>query len=254
MKIVFLAGKGDSTTFMYNALKSDFNIAKLLIEESVPSKQIIKRRIKRLGLFKVINQLLFQGFISKGLKLISKKRISDLKKIYKLSSEEIPEDKIVNIPSVNDDVCLEALKKLNPDVVIVNGTRIISKRILQSIDGIFINTHVGITPQYRGVHGGYWALVKGDKENCGVTIHLVDPGIDTGSILKQATVFPGKKDNFVTYPYHQYGIAAKMMEEVLLNIEKKELNPFKKVNAESNLYYHPTFTGYLYHYFFKGVK
>jgi methionyl-tRNA formyltransferase len=254
MKIVFLAGKGESTTFMYNALKSDFTIEKVLIEERVTSKQLIIRRIKKLGLLRVINQLLFQISISKVLKLLSKKRISVLKKLYKLSSEKIPVDKIVSIPSVNDEKCIKTLQDLNPDVIIVNGTRIISKKILQSIDGIFINTHVGITPQYRGVHGGYWALVKGDKENCGVTIHLVDPGIDTGSILKQATVFPSKKDNFVTYPYHQYGIATKMMKEVLHKIEKNELQPFKKENVESNLYYHPTLTRYLKNLLFKGIK
>jgi len=254
MKIVFLAGKGESTTFMYNALKSDFTISKLLIEESVTSKQLINRRIKRLGLPKVINQLLFQILISKILKLLSKKRISVLKKKYKLSSEKIPENKIVNILSVNDELCLETLKAINPDVVIVNGTRIISKKVLQTIDGIFINTHVGITPQYRGVHGAYWALVKGDRENCGVTIHLVDPGIDTGSILKQEIVFPGKEDNFVTYPFHQYGTAVKMMEEVLRNIEQKEIQSFKKVSVESNLYYHPTFTGYLKNLIFRGIK
>ncbi len=254
MKIVFLAGKGESTTFMYNALKSDFMISSLLIEEKVPPKQILKRRIKKLGLIRVINQVLFQFFISKGLNIISKNRVSYLKEKYKLSSEKIPSTKIINVPSVNDNVCLQTLKKINPDVVIVNGTRIINKKILQSINGIFINTHVGITPQYRGVHGGYWALVKGDEENCGVTIHLVDPGIDTGSILKQSRVFPDKKDNFVTYPYHQYGIATKMMKEVLLNIQKKKLSPFKKDNVESNLYYHPTFTGYIKNLILKGVK
>ena len=40
--------------------------------------------------------------------------------------------------------------------------------------------HAGITPQYRGVHGGYWAVVNNDPEHCGVTIHFVDKGIDTG--------------------------------------------------------------------------
>ena len=35
--------------------------------------------------------------------------------------------------------------------------------MLQSVEAIFVNTHVGITPKYRGVHGGYWSLVKNDK-------------------------------------------------------------------------------------------
>lgn len=254
MKIVLLAGKGESTSFIYNGLEPYFSIEKVLIEDLVPAKQLVKRRIKRLGFFKVINQLLFQLSISKALKILSKNRILSLKKLYKLSSEEIPSSKIEFISSVNDISCMETLVNLQPDVVIVNGTRIISKKILQCIDAVFINSHVGITPQYRGVHGAYWALVNNDKTNCGVTIHLVDSGIDTGSILKQAVILPAKNDNFITYPFHQYGIAVNMMKEVLKNINDNQLQPNKKENVESNLYYHPTFTGYLYNFFFKGIK
>jgi folate-dependent phosphoribosylglycinamide formyltransferase PurN len=66
------------------------------------------------------------------------------------------------------------LKAINPDLVIVNGTRIISKKVLSSINSKFVNIHVGITPKYRGVHGTYWALVNNDVENSGVTVHFVD--------------------------------------------------------------------------------
>lgn len=254
MKIVLLAGKGESTTFMYNGLHPFYSIERVLIEDRVPAKQLVKRRIKKLGFFKVMNQLLFQITISKALRVLSKKRIKSLKSLYKLSSNEIPTNKLNFIPSVNDRSCMELLQSIQPDVVIVNGTRIISKKILQCIDAVFINSHVGITPQYRGVHGGYWALANNDKENCGVTIHLVDPGIDTGSILQQAIIFPENKDNFITYPYHQYGLAINMMREVLKKINENQLKPYQKANVKSYLYYHPTFTGYLYYFFFKGIK
>jgi len=71
----------------------------------------------------------------------------------------------------------------HPDVVVVNGTRIIAEKVLHSVPATFLNTHSGITPLYRGAHGGYWALVKKDRANCGVTIHVVDAGIDTGGIV-----------------------------------------------------------------------
>ena len=60
----------------------------------------------------------------------------------------------------------------------VNGTRIISSRVLDSIGCPIINTHAGITPRYRGVHGGYWALAEGHPEEVGTTVHLVDKGIE----------------------------------------------------------------------------
>jgi hypothetical protein len=40
----------------------------------------------------------------------------------------------------------------------------------------------------------------------------------------------------------------------LNDIKNNNFKTFKKENAESNLYYHPTFSGYFYNRLFKGVK
>ena len=52
--------------------------------------------------------------------------------------------------------------------------------LLEAVPAVFLNTLAGITPSYRGVHGAYWALVQRQPDACGVTVHLVDAGIDTG--------------------------------------------------------------------------
>ncbi len=254
MKIVLLAGKGESTLFMYNAISEFFPIEKVIIEEKISTKKLIEIRIKRLGFIKVINQLLFQIIISKVLTYTSKKRRQFLKEYYNLSEKSIEEGKITYVSSVNDLECIKILKDFNPDIIIVNGTRIISNKVLQSTSALFINTHVGITPQYRGVHGAYWALVKDDKENCGVTIHKVDKGIDTGDLIKQATIDITEEDNFTTYPLHQYGVGIDLMKETVVDFQSNKFNTFKKENVNSNLYYHPTFSGYLYNRIIKGIK
>jgi folate-dependent phosphoribosylglycinamide formyltransferase PurN len=51
------------------------------------------------------------------------------------------------------------------------------------------------------VHGGYWALAEGRPDFVGTTVHLVDKGIDTGTIIAQAHFEVTKHDNFATYPY-----------------------------------------------------
>ncbi len=62
--------------------------------------------------------------------------------------------------------------------------------------------HAGITLRYRGVHGGYWALAEQHPEWVGTTVHLVDPGIDTGGILAQSTFerVPRRHDRHVSRP------------------------------------------------------
>ncbi|NOY48171.1 MAG: formyl transferase [Chlorobi bacterium] len=253
-KIVLLAGLGDSTTFMYNGLKDEFNISNVIIEASSSRKKLLKRRLKRLGLVTVFGQLLFQVLYVPLLRKLSLKRIHDIKNSYHLDGTAVDNEKVIRVTSVNSDLCLQTLKQLNPDVIIVNGTGIISKKVLNSIDATFINTHAGITPNYRGVHGGYWALANDDKANCGVTVHLVDPGIDTGGILYQALIEPTKQDNFTTYTYLQIGEGIQLMKKAINSYLDGNLKTQESTTNKSALWYHPTLWYYLSKRLFKGVK
>ena len=105
---------------------------------------------------------------------------------------------------------------------------------------------MGITPQYRGVHGGYWSLVCDDEKNFGVTIHKVDKGVDTGDIIYQDNITITKQDNFSTYPYIQIGVAIPLIKSALNDIVNNNLRTFNKHNVKSNLYYHPTRFRYIY--------
>ena len=254
-KVVLLGGQHDTTWFVYNALKDQFDIEKVILESGGGSrKKFIQRRIKRLGYWVVAGQILFVLLCSKWLSKEASKRIEAIKKKWNLDDRKDESSRVVPVTSVNTDVCREELKKASPRVVIVNGTGIIGKKTLQCTDAIFINTHVGITPEYRGVHGGYWALAYDDREHCGVTVHLVDTGIDTGSILYQATIEPGPKDNFKSYIYLQYGAAIPLLKKAVQDALSGSLSPKKREGVMSKLWYHPTLWFYLRKRWFAKVK
>lgn len=253
-KIIMLTGQGKSSTFMYNGIKTNFHISKVVIEEKIDRNKFLKRRIKRMGYMKVLGQVVFQLTIPKILERSSQKRIKEIKTNYRLDSKPIPNSVIHNVKSVNSFECIQFIKKENPDLIILNGTRIISEKVLNCTDAIFVNTHAGITPKYRGVHGGYWALVNQDNRNCGVTIHLVDSGIDTGGVLFQENIIPLSKDNFITYTYLQIGEGIKIMKKALSDFTKNQLKESKPKTKESKLWYHPTIWFYLYKRLTKGVK
>ncbi len=252
-QILLLAGKGLSTNIVFNALNTRFTVSKVIIEDKEPMLLFLKRRIKRLGLFIVAGQVIFQLFLVPVLRLTSKKRLSVILEEYQLDVSDIPTEMLLNVISVNIKEVADAVALLQPDVVVVNGTRIISKKLLSQIKCPVINTHAGITPTYRGVHGAYWALVNKDDARCGVTVHLVDAGIDTGSILYQKQIVPSNVDNFVTYPLLQLATGVPLLITAVEDALKEKLNPYDK-NDESYLWYHPTFFSYLKNLFTKGIK
>ena len=252
-KIVLLAGKGASTNIIYHSLKNEFDIQAIILEDAESKTHFIKRRIKKLGPWKVLGQVLFQITIAPFLRSTSTKRKNEIINQHNLNAADLPQGKITPVKSVNDIEVIRILQKLDPALVIVNGTRIISKTILQAIPSKFINIHVGITPKYRGVHGGYWALINKDTMNCGVTIHVVDAGIDTGSVITQQQISITSKDNIFTYPFLQLAVAIPHLKSAIRDLLSGELS-LKNGTGESRLWSHPTLWGYLYYRIVHRIK
>ena len=253
-RIVMLCSDCFSTTALYNYISRFYPIQNVIIENPLRGSVLAKKRLKKLGFIKVAGQVLFSIAIVNFLKLSSKKRVKEIKRFFNVDESVIPDTKKINIFSVNDEKCITILKEINPDIVLVNGTRIISKRLLENSNAYFINMHAGITPMYRGVHGGYWAMVNKDSEHCGVTIHLVDKGIDTGKILYQSKITVNRQDNFFTYPFLQFGEGIPLVKKVIDDISENNLKPKTISGTFSKLWYHPTIWQYLYYRIFKKIK
>ncbi len=255
-RILLLATSDITTTIVYNALAAATKNITVIIEKKESKFKIIKRRIKKVGLTTTIGQLLFRTVVFPLLHFFSRQRILEIMKIYAIDDSEMPKEAPIKTYSVNDESTHLLLKKINPDIILINGTRILSPLTLSKIKCPIINIHVGITPQYRGVHGGYWALFNDDAENFGVTIHFVDTGIDTGTIIKQIRITPEKKDNFSTYPILQYAYACKHLIEIVKMAVLSKTQAFTKTDRDNKgrLWYHPTIAQYLMARLTKKIK
>ena len=252
-KIILMAGKGSSTNIVYQALDKTVGVHTVILEEYESKKLFLKRRVKKLGYLRVAGQVFFILIVVPVLRYFSARRIKETLVAEGLSEARIPEEKTMEVSSVNTKEVAELLVDIQPDVVIINGTRIISKKILSVIKCPVINIHAGITPMYRGVHGAYWALINNDMENCGVTVHLVDEGVDTGNIIYQAIISVDRKDNFVTYPLKQLAAGIPLLLRAVKNALTDTLSSYERP-GKSVQWYHPTIWEYLYHRFFRRIK
>jgi methionyl-tRNA formyltransferase len=257
-KIIMIVGDWYYPKMVYENLKSEFNIEHIIIDKGETKSKLLKRRVKRLGIIHVIGQLLFRLIAVSYMNTMSKKRFQEILGTNNIKETSFEIEKTTEIDSINSKDGYKLLKKLNPDIIIIVTTRILSKKTLESVNAKFVNIHSGITPLYRGLHGAYWALINNDKENCGVTVHLVNEGIDTGNIFYQDTITDvvTKKDNFMTYTYLQLSKALPLLKKTIRDIQSDNMNT-KIVNKEdinNSLFYHPTLWFYLFNRWFKGVK
>jgi methionyl-tRNA formyltransferase len=177
----------------------------------------------------------------------SRARVAEIKRVHGL--DDRPMEGVRQVASMNDDEARELLRSIHPAVTVVCGTRILDQATLDALNGPVVNFHAGITPLYRGVHGGYWALVEGRKDLVGSTIHLIDPGIDTGGVIDQATFEVGPDDTFVTYPYlHVAAALAPLERAVARALAGEDLEPRPaRTDIGSKLRTHPTLAQYVRH-------
>lgn len=140
--------------------------------------------------------------------------------------------RVENPPYVTDSIMSEILS-LSPDLIFsVYYRKIFPKSLLSIPKQGCINIHPSKLPAYRGPTPTAWALKNGEK-SFGLTIHLMDEGIDTGDILIQKE-FP-IYDEETGYELYTRGmkLGAEMLKEYFYKIVEGELVPKKQIGPGS---------------------
>ncbi|CAL1290810.1 unnamed protein product, partial [Larinioides sclopetarius] len=97
---------------------------------------------------------------------------------------------------VEFDMAVHAiLKECGVEIVCLAGfMRILSKEFCQLWQGKLLNVHPAILPSFKGVNAHKQALEAGAKIT-GCSVHFVEPEVDAGAIIQQASVCVEAEDN-----------------------------------------------------------
>lgn len=87
-----------------------------------------------------------------------------------------------------DQEVVELLGNYDLDYIILAGyMRVLSPTFVEAYRGKIINIHPADTTQHQGLKAYEWAFEQGLEETK-ITVHYVDEGLDTGSIIAQYPV------------------------------------------------------------------
>ena len=199
------------------------------------------------GRMNTLGQALFVMAAEPCIAWRSRRRVQAIKQFCSLDARPIRSN-AVYVESANSDDAIQRLRSANPALVVVNGTRILTRRTLEAVGVPFVNMHAGITPTFRGCHGAYWALATGRPDLAGTTIHRIDTGIDTGTVIKQAVTSQSRRiawrlPRTCNLPPGRPLLVSTIRERYFLG----EVNTVRIAapNAGSSLYHHPTLWYYL---------
>ncbi|MCO4469078.1 phosphoribosylglycinamide formyltransferase [Streptococcus infantarius subsp. infantarius] len=115
------------------------------------------------------------------------------------------------------------LEKYDIDLVCLAGyMKIVGTTLLKAYEGRIINIHPAYLPEFPGAHGIDDAWEAGVDQS-GVTIHWVDSGVDTGTVIKQVRVPRLAGDTIESFEAriheNEYKLYPKVLES--LGVEKK---------------------------------
>lgn len=121
---------------------------------------------------------------------------------------------------------LQLLQEQEIDLIVLAGyMRIIGQTLLSHYSNRILNIHPSLLPSFPGLHGIKDAYEYGVKVT-GVTVHLVDDGVDTGPIIAQEPVMILPEDTLESLEekIHQteHRLYPKVLRDVLLQSDKNK--------------------------------
>ncbi|MCD6117676.1 hypothetical protein J7K93_11720 [bacterium] len=212
LKTVILAYPDNpvGSKFISTFIKGNISVSAVIVEESARSS-LLKRfndKIKKDGFAGAVKRII-EVFILK----LMKKRIVDY-----VERAEIP---LYFVNKFNSTECEVLLDELGPDLIIIASAPILKPEIFSKASIGCINAHPGWLPRYRGIGANAYALLNGDKP--GITVHFIDKGIDTGSIIIRETININKGDTIARINDRAVARGAELVTQVIKDIKEGRL-------------------------------
>lgn len=227
---------------MVNALRERFGAFPVVVEAGDPAAVFWARRRKKLGA-RAVYSMKAAALLAKVSKPLSGARLAELR--AQCDARPVVGADRIDVQSLNDPDVVARMAALQPRAVFVASTGLLRRPLLEALACPVVNYHSGINPAYRGINGGYFALAKGEPENFGVTLHLVDLGVDTGPILATNRIEAAANDNLQTYMTLMAARSQVLVVDTMARVLAGDIAPQPANDLPSAQYFAPTLGQYL---------
>ena len=151
---------------------------------------------------------------------------------------------VLEISRLRDPATLSALAGLEPDILCV---ACFSQRIPREILHLprlgSLNVHPSLLPDNRGPDPLFWTFWRGDTST-GVTIHLIDEGIDTGPIVVQECIEVPPGISEAALEQECATVGGSLLIHAIRGLDAASINPTLQNESLASTYPWPTTDDY----------
>jgi methionyl-tRNA formyltransferase len=175
MKIVLLCGNQPNHLALAHKVAAKYELIGIVLEEKKSNGITVFNLIP-----KVIDKLFFSQINEAWNKLMH---------YYKTNYSGFPKTEIFKTSSINSNRVIEIIEHLKPDLIMVSGTSLIRRPLIElKFPKGIINLHTGISPYVKGgPNCTNWCLANNEFHLIGNTIMWLDAGIDSGNLITTET-------------------------------------------------------------------
>jgi methionyl-tRNA formyltransferase len=140
---------------------------------------------------------------------------------------------VVQPVSLKEAEAVEKLRAFSPDVIVVAAFgQILPKKVLGIPKFGCVNIHPSLLPRFRGALPVASVILSGE-EFTGVSLMLMDEGLDTGPVLSQAMIPISASDTTASLGEKLSLVSAGLLIEVLPRYLKGEISPRPQDKAKA---------------------
>ena len=115
--------------------------------------------------------------------------------------------------------------------------RLLSPPVIAAFGGNIFNLHFSLLPEFPGF-GPTRKALQSNAGHTGVTLHLIDAGVDTGPIIAQNKVGIAPHDTVETLGRRQFEAAVPLAIQAVRLAERGSLRPFSGTDGDIEAFAH----------------
>ena len=141
--------------------------------------------------------------------------------------------------SINDEIWLNKINEIKPDLIIcIRYAEILKNSLLTIPNGGVINFHPSLLPKYKGMAPIFQALLHNENE-IGFSLHYIDEGIDTGEIIKRQKIKTEKNESVSHIAIRAHVVAGYELLSVINNLKKGDKKTEQIIQDNGNYFSWP---------------